>query len=81
MLRRSCLVLAMLGFTCGWRALPAAPPTGEGWQPIFNGKDLNDWEPRNGTATYKVEDGCVVGTTSEGSPNSFMCSKRDYAPA
>jgi hypothetical protein len=59
-------------------AMFAAPPAGEGWAQIFNGKDLNDWEQRNGTATYKVEEGCVVGTTSEGSPNSFMCTKKDY---
>jgi Domain of Unknown Function (DUF1080) len=61
------------------RLLPAAPPSGEGWVQIFNGKDLNDWEQRNGTATYKVEEGCVVGTTNEGSPNSFMCSKKNYS--
>ena len=33
---------------------------------------------RNGTATYRVEDGAVVGKTSEGSPNSFLCTKEDY---
>ena len=58
--------------------LLAAPPEGEGWVQLFNGKDLNDWEQRNGTATYKVDDGTVLGTTSEGSPNSFLCTKKNY---
>ncbi|HEX7901239.1 MAG TPA: DUF1080 domain-containing protein [Planctomycetota bacterium] len=51
----------------------------EGWTPLFDGKSLEGWAQQNGTATYKVEDGCVVGRTSEGSPNSFLCTTKDYA--
>ncbi|MFK8114834.1 MAG: family 16 glycoside hydrolase [Rubripirellula sp.] len=51
---------------------------GEGWNAIFNGKDTTGWSQKNGTATYKIEDGAVVGRTSEGSPNSFLCSDREY---
>lgn len=50
----------------------------EGWERLFNGKNLNGWIQRNGTATYRVEDGMVVGKTSEGSPNSFLCTEKDY---
>ena len=25
-----------------------------------------------------VEDGVIVGTTAEGSPNSFLCTKKEY---
>ena len=32
---------------------------------------------RAGSPTYKVEDGTIVGTTVEGSPNTFLC-KGDY---
>ncbi len=50
----------------------------DGGVSLFNGKDLEGWEQKNGTATYRVEDGCVVGKTVEGSPNSFLCTKRSY---
>ena len=45
---------------------------------IFDGKTLNGWTQRNGTATYEVKDGTIVGTTKEGSPNSFLCSNKLY---
>jgi hypothetical protein len=50
----------------------------EGWVKLFDGKTLEGWEQRNGTATYKVEDGAVVGRTAEGSPNSFLCTTKEY---
>lgn len=53
--------------------------TAEGWNSIFNGKNLNGWSQKNGTATYAVEEGVIVGRTSVGSPNSFICSEKDYA--
>ncbi len=48
------------------------------WTPLFDGKTLNGWEVCNGYATYAVEDGAIVGATAEGSPNSFLCTKREY---
>lgn len=49
-----------------------------GWISLFEGKDLEGWTQKNGTATYWVEDGDVVGKTAEGSPNSFLCTDEDY---
>jgi hypothetical protein len=49
-----------------------------GWVDLFDGKSLDGWEQKNGTATYRVEDGCVVGKTTEGSPNSFLATKKSY---
>lgn len=46
---------------------------------LFNGKDLDGWEQVNGTATYEVIDGAIVGTTVAGSPNSFLATKKSYA--
>ena len=48
------------------------------WKPLFDGKTLDGWEVCNGYASYKVEDGAIVGTTAEGSPNSFLCTTREY---
>lgn len=45
---------------------------------LFNGKNLEGWTQRNGTATYKVEKDAIVGTTTEGSPNSFLCTDKLY---
>jgi hypothetical protein len=50
----------------------------DGWTSLFDGKTLDNFEQKNGTATYRVEDGCVVGKTNEGSPNSFLCTKKSY---
>jgi hypothetical protein len=78
MMRQLSAAMVLFAGLGAFYSLWAAPPAGDGWVQIFNGKDLEGWEQRNGTATYKVEDGCVVGTTSEGSPNSFLCTKKDY---
>lgn len=50
-----------------------------GWVSLFNGKDLSGWSIKSGKATYKVEDGAIVGTTEEGSPNTFLVSDKQYA--
>lgn len=49
-----------------------------GFVDLFNGKNLDGWTQRNGTATYRVDGDAIVGKTSEGSPNSFLCSDRLY---
>ncbi|HBN78380.1 MAG TPA: DUF1080 domain-containing protein [Planctomycetaceae bacterium] len=59
-------------------ALISAPVMAGEWVSLFNGKNLDGWIQKNGTATYSVEDGTIVGVTSDGSPNSFLCSKKDY---
>ena len=49
-----------------------------GFVDLFNGKDLAGWTQRNGTATYRIEGDSIVGKTSEGSPNSFLCTDKLY---
>jgi hypothetical protein len=46
--------------------------------PIFDGKTLDGWKQNNGTAKYEVVDGTIVGTTAEGSPNSFLSTEKLY---
>jgi hypothetical protein len=48
------------------------------WVSLFDGKTLKGWIQKNGTATYRVEDGAIVGRTTPGSPNSFLCTEKEY---
>ncbi|MFV0446660.1 MAG: DUF1080 domain-containing protein [Planctomycetaceae bacterium] len=50
----------------------------EGWIELFDGKTLDGWIQKNGTAKYSVEEGTIVGRTNEGSPNSFLSTIKDY---
>ncbi len=50
----------------------------DGWQPLFNGKDLTGWHQLNGQAKYHVEKGEIVGTTVSNTPNSFLATDKDY---
>lgn len=65
---------------CLLACLLAAPAvaTDDDYVSIFNGQDLTGWTQRNGTAEYTVEDGAIVGATTAGSPNSFLCSNQEY---
>jgi hypothetical protein len=49
-----------------------------GWIDLFDGKTLNGWIQKNGTATYRVENGTILGQTTKGSPNAFLCSEREF---
>lgn len=42
------------------------------------GSDLTTWTQRNGQANYAVKDGAIVGRTVLNTPNSFLCTPRDY---
>ena len=54
-----------------------SPAADEGWTPLFDGRTLDGWKVNGGHARYAVEDGTIVGTTVDGSPNTFLC-KGDY---
>ena len=51
-----------------------------GWVALFDGKSLDGWAVRGGKAAYRAEAGAIVGTTVEGSPNTFLCKgpHRDF---
>lgn len=57
----------------------AAAAGAEEWQSLFDGKTLTGWSVKSGTATYKVEDGAIVGTTTKGSPNSFLITDKKFS--
>lgn len=51
----------------------------DGWVALFDGETLDGWVQRGGEATYRVEDGQVVGSSVPNTPNSFLCTERAYA--
>ena len=48
------------------------------WTDLFNGENLDGWTQRGGVATYEVIDGVIVGSTVPKTPNSFLCTEKDY---
>ncbi|QEG38157.1 3-keto-disaccharide hydrolase [Roseimaritima ulvae] len=51
----------------------------EGFVSLFNGRDLDGWVKRGGSAEYHVEDGAIVGKCVPNTPgNTFMCSEQEF---
>jgi hypothetical protein len=50
----------------------------EKWINLFDGETLNGWSVHSGFATYRVEEGTIVGQAESGSPNSFLCTDREF---
>ncbi len=46
--------------------------------PLFDGTSIDTWVHRGGKAKYRVEDGCIVGTTVLKEPTSFLCPPKEY---
>ena len=57
---------------------PAKERQRDKWAPLFDGETLNGWSIHSGFAKYHVEDGAIIGTTVKGSPNTFLCTDREY---
>lgn len=56
----------------------------EGFEPLFDGQSLDGWTQRGGKARYTVAPDApggpqIVGTSTRGTPNTFLCTKVDYA--
>nr|HPN71861.1 DUF1080 domain-containing protein [Saprospiraceae bacterium] len=45
---------------------------------LFDGKTLNGWTQKGGEAKYAVVKGEIVGTTVANTPNSFLCTEKEY---
>ena len=50
------------------------------WTNLFDGKTLNGWKVLGGKATFRVERGTIIGTTSKGGENynTFLCTEKEY---
>ena len=60
------------------KELTAQAGDSKAWTSLFNGKDLSGWSVKSGKATYRVEGNCIVGTTEDGSPNTFLTTDQQY---
>lgn len=71
-----CIALAAMAVAFS----PSTHAADEGeWVELFDGKTLEGWKhSKLGTAEYSVVDGTIKGETAEGSPNSFLLSKKQY---
>ncbi|MGL4493455.1 MAG: 3-keto-disaccharide hydrolase [Tannerellaceae bacterium] len=50
----------------------------DGWRTLFNGKDLSGFTQLNGKAPFFVKDGCLVGKSVKGEPNSFLATTETF---
>lgn len=48
------------------------------WEYLFDGETLDSWVQRGGEAKYRVQEGCIVGISVTGTPNSFLCTEKQY---
>jgi hypothetical protein len=48
------------------------------WKPLFNGKNLQGWNQKNGAAKFEAVKGEIVGTTVANTTNSFLCTNEEY---
>ncbi len=48
------------------------------WIDLSDGQSLAGWTKRGGAANYEIENGEIVGTTSPNTPNTFLCTDKDY---
>ena len=79
-MKTTCVNPALIALATAVATLSAAAAqSNSGWVSLFDGKTLNNWVVKGGTAKYAIEKDAIVGTTVEGSKNTFLSTKRDYA--
>ncbi|HRF02195.1 MAG TPA: DUF1080 domain-containing protein [Pirellulaceae bacterium] len=78
--RRTLCPLALLGLSIVgiWLAPPTIVSADEPWRMLFDGSTLDGWVRRGGEATYTIEEGAIVGHSRKGTPNTFLCTDRNY---
>lgn len=71
-MRKTICAVAMLLATLGCFTVSSvqADDAEEGFVSIFDGQSLDGWTKHGGSATYKVEDGCIVGECVPNTPNN-----------
>jgi len=67
----------ILLFTIALFATTAFSQTGQ-WTALFDGKTLKGWVQKGGKADYKIENGVIIGSSVANTPNSFLCTEKNY---
>ena len=49
-----------------------------GFEPLFNGNDLQGWSSLNGNGQFKVEAGTIVGFGENINANTFLCTQETF---
>jgi hypothetical protein len=57
----------------------AAAAVALAWAPLPIEPGLEGWVQRGGAAVYRAENGEIIGETRPNTPNSFLCTEREYA--
>jgi hypothetical protein len=56
----------------------SAVASGDEFKLLFDGKTLDGWKQHGGKAKYRVENGEIVGSSVPNTPNSFLCTEKEY---
>lgn len=54
-------------------------PVKESWVYLFDGKTLKGWVQKGGSARYEVRDRTITGYAVPNTPNSFLCTEKEYS--
>jgi hypothetical protein len=77
-MRRTVLAFALLALLAALPLARADESNPGTFRPLFNGKDLTGWVQHGGKAQYSIDGDTIVGTAVPNTPNSFLCTDRDY---
>jgi len=72
-MRRTCFFTTALSLTIILCVGATANADDGKWVSLFDSKTIDGWTKQGGYATYEAKDGMIVGTTAEGSRNTFLC--------
>lgn len=50
----------------------------QNWTNLFNGKNLDGWEIKQGSAEYKVDGNEIIGYSKLGTESTYLCTKKAY---
>ncbi|MBM3858251.1 MAG: DUF1080 domain-containing protein [Verrucomicrobia bacterium] len=68
-MKRICVALMMLA-----SVVPLLGAQKANWTSLFNGKDLDGWK-QQGAGIFKVEDGCLLGTQTDGKGGDLFTTR------